>query len=213
MENKKFASQKRKETNADHRINVYELPRSQPQEVIQEESECSESTDNFVTSYQHYRGKQKVESFYPRKESDISINLTEDDKREASLQYSLSSGGSERKEFDSDSSISNYYSAGKSNFFSKIDKSSIELASEFNSYRKKIEDSKFSLRNYSSSSDSERENQTTTSKTSINPQKDKLLSTYNKLLTDIRGVIQNQRENIMKKIPMNRDYDSDSSDY
>lgn len=41
-----------------------------------------------------------------------------------------------------------------------------------------------------------------------NPHKEIVVSNYNKLLTDIRGVIRTQRENILQRT---REYDSSSS--
>ena len=140
------------------KLNIYEIPRPKAQDFIPEEdSKLSKSTENFITSYQEYREKQNIDSFYPRGEksySDLSLTEEENDTelKESSLQYSLSSHS---KNSGSSSSISNYYSAGKTNYYSKIPQSSIDLASEFSTYRRKIEEGKVSFREMESDSEEE----------------------------------------------------------
>ena len=64
MNKKKFNSNNKKSIwglQEEKKQNIYEIPRykTQSQSIIFEESDTSESTDNFVTSYQRYREKKK----------------------------------------------------------------------------------------------------------------------------------------------------------
>lgn len=126
-----------------------------------QQSEFSESTGDVITSYQRYRQK-RCNTFDTMQFTEHTMEKEQqDDHKDFSLVYSLSSSDSEeyngirkqertqeQEETKSETSLSDYYSAGKHDFTNRFEQQSIDMSSNFHSYRKRLEDSMSKKKKY-----------------------------------------------------------------
>ncbi|CAI2360448.1 unnamed protein product [Moneuplotes crassus] len=194
----KVREMNKKETLLNSKPSYYSKQRSCNSESAYsiEKSGLSDSTDNFVTSYQKYREirSERVESAI--KIQDRTERVAEDCDN-ISLDYSLSSSDDAQEETKTISSVSDYYSAGKSKFIEKVDQSTLDLASDFHRYKDQIENA--TIDKSSCGITDSVGNTLSEISESVDTQKEAIISNYNKLLKDIRGVIKTQRQNILQR--------------